>query len=148
MVDEAPVDLSPEIDLKTFRYHSEEYHQCAANVPVLWEPAKTEGPTPSWFTQAQTSIYHLLLIQAFRPDRLLASAHRLVSAALGETFMDEARGHLDLLSIVEQEIRSNMPILLCAVQPPVDHAPSVSTLHWQLRSSVPILGVFGSMTSA
>ncbi|TGZ69850.1 hypothetical protein CRM22_003509 [Opisthorchis felineus] len=87
-----------------------------ANVPVLWEPTKTEGPTPSWFTQAQTSIYHLLLIQAFRPDRLLASAHRLVSAALGETFMDEARGHLDLLSIVEQEIRSNMPILLCAVQ--------------------------------
>lgn len=61
-------------------------------------------------------MYNLLLIQAFRPDRLLASAHRLVTSTFGEAFMEEARGHLDLLSIVEQELRPNMPVLLCAVQ--------------------------------
>ncbi|KAF8560528.1 hypothetical protein P879_02533 [Paragonimus westermani] len=84
-------------------------------VPVLWE-APTEATQPSWFTVVQTSMYNLLLIQAFRSDRLLASAHRLVAATFGDTFMEEARGHLDLLTIVEQEIHANMPILLCAVQ--------------------------------
>ncbi|VDP72907.1 unnamed protein product [Echinostoma caproni] len=85
-------------------------------VPTLWECPKTDANQPSWFTATQTSMYNLLLIQAFRPDRLLASAHRFVSATFGETFMEEARGHLDLLSIVEQELRPNMPVLLCAVQ--------------------------------
>ncbi|KAF6780273.1 hypothetical protein AHF37_00288 [Paragonimus kellicotti] len=84
-------------------------------VPVLWE-APTEATQPSWFTVVQTSMYNLLLIQAFRSDRLLASAHRFVAATFGDSFMEEARGHLDLLTIVEQEIHASMPILLCAVQ--------------------------------
>ncbi|THD25348.1 Dynein heavy chain 1 cytosolic [Fasciola hepatica] len=85
-------------------------------IPTLWESAKTESNQPGWFAAAQASMYNLLLIQAFRPDRLLASAHRLVTSIFGETFMEEARGHLDLLPIVEQELRPNMPVLLCAVQ--------------------------------
>lgn len=77
-------------------------------VPVLWELPPTQS------TPVGTAIYGLLLIQALRPDRLLACSHILVAAVFGQTFTEAARAHLDLGSIVEQEIKAGVPVLLCA----------------------------------
>ncbi|CAH8838540.1 unnamed protein product [Trichobilharzia szidati] len=82
-------------------------------VPALWEAPNSPD---DWFGVVRNKLYSLLLIQAFRPDRMLAAAHLLVSTCFGHDFMESARGHLELMPVVEQEIRSNMPVLLCAVQ--------------------------------
>uniref|UniRef100_A0A0X3P013 Dynein heavy chain, cytoplasmic n=1 Tax=Schistocephalus solidus TaxID=70667 RepID=A0A0X3P013_SCHSO len=79
-------------------------------VPVLWEmPASAGSPV-------STAVYSLLLIQALRPDRLLACCHILVSSVFGQTFMESARAHLDFGQIVENELKASVPVLLCAAQ--------------------------------
>lgn len=50
------------------------------------------------------AIHRLLLIQAFRPDRLLAMAHIFVSTNLGESFMSIMEQPLDLTHIVDTEV--------------------------------------------
>lgn len=50
------------------------------------------------------AIHRLLLIQAFRPDRLLAMAHMFVSTNLGESFMSIMEQPLDLTHIVDTEV--------------------------------------------
>ncbi|EUB63753.1 Cytoplasmic dynein 1 heavy chain [Echinococcus granulosus] len=77
-------------------------------VPTLWELSAAQA------TPVGTAIHSLLLIQALRPDRLLACAHMLVFAVFGQSFMDATRANLDLGSLVEQEIKANVPVLLCA----------------------------------
>lgn len=50
------------------------------------------------------AVHRLLLIQAFRPDRLLAMAHVFVSTNLGESFMSIMEQPLDLTHIVDTEV--------------------------------------------
>lgn len=50
------------------------------------------------------AVHQLLLIQAFRPDRLLAMSHIFVSKALGESFMNIIEQPLDLGNIVDSEV--------------------------------------------
>jgi len=50
------------------------------------------------------AVHQLLLIQAFRPDRLLAMAHIFVCKVLGETFMTSMDQPLDLGIIVDSEV--------------------------------------------
>ncbi|VEL14323.1 unnamed protein product [Protopolystoma xenopodis] len=82
-------------------------------VPILWDVVPSISQT-SHLSNIVTALHSLLIIQALRPDRLIASTHRLIMAALGENFMDMARRHLDLAGIVENEIKPSVPILLCA----------------------------------
>lgn len=79
-----------------------------SEVPVLWELPSAQS------TPVVLAIYSLLVIQALRPDRLLACAHRLVYAVFGQGFMEAARTNLDLGAVVEQEIKADTPVLLCA----------------------------------
>ncbi|ETE61722.1 Cytoplasmic dynein 1 heavy chain 1, partial [Ophiophagus hannah] len=65
-------------------------------VPHLWTEDKTTTPIGQ-------AIHRLLLIQAFRPDRLLAMAHQFVSTNLGENFMSIMEQPLDLANIVDTE---------------------------------------------
>ena len=63
-------------------------------------------PNPSHVVSAPIghAIHRLLLIQAFRPDRLLAMAHMFVSTNLGESFMSIMEQPLDLTHIVDTEV--------------------------------------------
>lgn len=51
------------------------------------------------------AVHQLLLIQAFRPDRLLAMSHIFVSKVLGESFMNIIEQPFDLANIVESEVK-------------------------------------------
>uniref|UniRef100_A0A5F7ZPZ3 Cytoplasmic dynein 1 heavy chain 1 n=1 Tax=Macaca mulatta TaxID=9544 RepID=A0A5F7ZPZ3_MACMU len=77
-------------------------------VPYLWSEE-----TPA--TPIGQAIHRLLLIQAFRPDRLLAMAHMFVSTNLGESFMSIMEQPLDLTHIVGTEVKPNTPVLMCSV---------------------------------
>uniref|UniRef100_A0A8C9Q1N6 Cytoplasmic dynein 1 heavy chain 1 n=1 Tax=Spermophilus dauricus TaxID=99837 RepID=A0A8C9Q1N6_SPEDA len=77
-------------------------------VPYLWSEE-----TPA--TPIGQAVHRLLLIQAFRPDRLLAMAHVFVSTNLGESFMSIMEQPLDLTHIVGTEVKPNTPVLMCSV---------------------------------
>lgn len=82
------------------------------NVPVCWDddiPMSKRyiianynyisflAPIGKCFTQ-------LLVIQAFRPDRLLAMASNFVSSVMGKEFLIVAEQELDLATIVNEEV--------------------------------------------
>lgn len=74
-----------------------------------------------WEIDAEVSsvgkaLYSLLVMQAVRPDRLLATVHLFVIAVFDGNFMDStARSNVDLGGVVEHEIKSATPVLLCSV---------------------------------
>ncbi|MGH0183385.1 UNVERIFIED_CONTAM: hypothetical protein FKN15_012033, partial [Acipenser sinensis] len=70
-------------------------------VPYLWTEEKPATPIGQ-------AVHQLLLIQAFRPDRLLAVSHNFVAKVLGESFMAIIDQPLDLGSIVDSEGRQNI----------------------------------------
>ncbi|XP_011314571.1 dynein heavy chain, cytoplasmic isoform X1 [Fopius arisanus] len=77
-------------------------------VPKLWEEEKS-------LTPIGTAVHQLLIIQAFRPDRVIAAAALFISAALGEKFMAAAEVELDFASVVENQLKAAVPALLCSV---------------------------------
>lgn len=50
------------------------------------------------------ALYRLLLIEAFRPDRLISAAHIFVDAVMGASFMQAAEHKYDLAEVVENEV--------------------------------------------
>ena len=74
-------------------------------VPVLWnnEDKNEESKT----------MKELILVKSFRPDRLVQASQRLVNVVLGSGF--NADKELDLSAIIETEVTSTTPILMCSV---------------------------------
>ncbi|XP_018619664.2 cytoplasmic dynein 1 heavy chain 1 isoform X1 [Scleropages formosus] len=78
------------------------------SVPYLWTEEKTSSPIGQ-------AMHQLLLIQTFRPDRLLAMSHIFVAKVLGDSFMAAIEQPLDLASIVDSEVKPSTPVLMCSV---------------------------------
>ncbi|CAB0033630.1 unnamed protein product [Trichogramma brassicae] len=76
-------------------------------VPKLWNEEKVTS-------KLGVSINQLLIIQAFRPDRVIASASLVVDSILGESFMSSAESELNFVNVVENELKSSVPALLCS----------------------------------
>ena len=51
--------------------------------PMVWESSKP-------LTPVGMAVHRLLVIQTFRPDRMLAAAHQFVVAAMGAEFLHSA----------------------------------------------------------
>lgn len=102
-------------------------------VPQLWIEERQLSPVA-------TAMYQLLVIQAFRPDRVIAAAHHFVSAVLGADFMYQAEKELDLAACVEREIRSNVPALLCSV-PGFDASSRVDDLAAELNKQISSIAI-------
>ncbi|XP_045114160.1 dynein heavy chain, cytoplasmic-like isoform X3 [Portunus trituberculatus] len=79
------------------------------NVPTIWETEKQLSPVGQ-------SMYHILAIQAFRPDRLYAAAGLFVNNVLGDGFLGIGEREVNLASVVEGEVKANTPVLMCAAQ--------------------------------
>ncbi|XP_025833356.1 dynein heavy chain, cytoplasmic [Agrilus planipennis] len=103
------------------------------NVPRLWSEEKPLSPIG-------TAMYQLLLIQAFRPDRVIAAAHVFVTAVLGEEFMPSAEKELDLAQVVEKELRASTPALLCSV-PGFDASGRVDDLAAELNKQISSIAI-------
>uniref|UniRef100_A0A1I7XQB4 Dynein_heavy domain-containing protein n=1 Tax=Heterorhabditis bacteriophora TaxID=37862 RepID=A0A1I7XQB4_HETBA len=59
------------------------------------------------------ALCELVVVHSLRADRLMASAHRLVSAAFSDGFMQQDKV-IDLREIIDNEISSSDPVLLCS----------------------------------
>ncbi|GJQ76160.1 hypothetical protein Trydic_g1905 [Trypoxylus dichotomus] len=103
------------------------------NVPRLWTEEKPLSPIG-------TAMYQLLLIQAFRPDRVIAAAQLFVGTVLGESFMPSAEKELDFSSVVEKELQAGIPALLCSV-PGFDASSRVDDLAAELNKQISSIAI-------
>ena len=70
------------------------------SVPKLW--GDVEGPGSK--SKIREAINRLLVIQSFRPDRLMFATSQLVAAVLGEDFVLIDKKELNLSEIIESEV--------------------------------------------
>ncbi|XP_037905377.1 dynein heavy chain, cytoplasmic isoform X4 [Hermetia illucens] len=103
------------------------------NVPQLWDESKALTPIVQ-------SVHRLLLIQAFRPDRVIAAAQLVVSTILGEDFMSTAEAELDFAHCVDKQLNCNTPALLCSV-PGFDASSRVDDLAAELNKQVSSIAI-------
>ena len=103
------------------------------NVPQLWDESKA-------LTPISAALHQLLLIQAFRPDRVIAAAQMFVSAVLGEGFMPLAEKELDFSACVETQLNCNTPALLCSV-PGYDASGRVDDLAVDLNKQISSIAI-------
>lgn len=103
------------------------------NVPQLWDESKALTPISAAFHQ-------LLLIQAFRPDRIIAAAQVFVSTVLGTEFMPLAETELDFTACVDDQLNSNTPALLCSV-PGFDASGRVDDLATETNKQISSIAI-------
>lgn len=82
----------------------------------------------------------MLVVRTFRPDRLIASSHQLVSACMGTSFMQSAEQELDLGGIIENEINCKTPILMCSV-PGYDASGRIDDLATELNKPITAIAI-------
>lgn len=102
-------------------------------VPQLWDESIALNPIA-------TSVHHMLLIQAFRPDRVIAAAHNVVNSVLGEDFMQKAEDELDFAAVVDKQLNANTPALLCSV-PGFDASGRVDDLAAELNKQISSIAI-------
>ncbi|XP_047532350.1 dynein heavy chain, cytoplasmic isoform X1 [Vanessa atalanta] len=102
-------------------------------VPTLWDGEPAARPHT-------LAMYRLLLIQAFRPDRVIAAATQLVASVLGPTFMAKAETELELSSITENQLNATTPALLCSV-PGYDASGRVDDMATELNKPLSSIAI-------
>lgn len=102
-------------------------------VPQLWDETKALSP-------AAAAMHQLLLIQAFRPDRVIAAGQLLVATVLGEDFMPLAETELDFSTVVEKQLTASTPALLCSV-PGFDASGRVDDLATELNKQISSIAI-------
>lgn len=103
------------------------------NVPQLWDESKA-------LTPISATLHQLLLIQAFRPDRVIAASHVFVATVMGEEYMALAENELDLTSTVETQLNCGTPALLCSV-PGYDASGRVDDLAAELNKQISSIAI-------
>lgn len=106
--------------------------------PMVWESQKPLSPVG-------LSVHHLMTMQAFRPDRLLAASAQFVGQAMGAQFLHSAEAVMNLASIVEYEIKAQTPILMCSV-PGYDASSRVDDLAAELSKQITSIAI-GTLAS-
>lgn len=103
------------------------------SVPHLWDDSKA-------LTPISASVHQMLLIQAFRPDRVIAAVTHVVSTCLGEEFMPTAEKEFDFSHVVEKQLNCNTPALLCSV-PGFDASGRVDDLAAELNKQISSIAI-------
>jgi dynein heavy chain 1 len=101
-------------------------------IPQLWDQQRL-------LTETGVAMQQLLLVQALRPDYLIAMARRVVGRVLSRAFPaaapngsgEDTQLELDLAQVVERECRSANPLLMCSV-PGYDASGRVADLAAEL----------------
>ncbi|CAH1114572.1 unnamed protein product [Psylliodes chrysocephalus] len=131
--------------LPTFRKLPNEIKEMPEFGAWLQQSSPEQAVPQLWIEEKQLSaigrgMYQLLVIQAFRPDRVIAAAQSFVAAVLGPDFMYLAEKELDFATCIEKEIRSNVPALLCSV-PGFDASGRVDDLAAELNKQISSIAI-------
>ncbi|KAK7504322.1 hypothetical protein BaRGS_00004626, partial [Batillaria attramentaria] len=104
-----------------------------ADIPQLWTEDKPLSPIGK-------AVNGLLVIQALRPDRLIAMARIFVEKTLGAEFVHITEKELNLSQIVETEVKGNTPVLMCSV-PGYDASSRVDDLAAELSKQMTSIAI-------
>lgn len=102
-------------------------------VPVIWDAEKP-------LSAIAQAMMKLLVIQAVRPDRVIAAGHQLVDAVLSESFMPAGERELDLGKIVDTEVKGGTPVLLCSA-PGFDASGRLDDLATELNRQITSIAI-------
>ena len=102
-------------------------------VPPLWDSEKPVSPISQ-------SMLRLLLVQAVRPDRVIAAGHQLVDAIMGEAFVPAGEREVELGTMVETEVKASTPVLLCSA-PGFDASGRVDDLATELNRQITSIAI-------
>ncbi len=108
-------------------------------VPKLWA-AEEGGGGNEELTAVGRTMNELLVIHAFRPDRVVAMVGRVVDAVFGAQFLHMVATEYDLGHAVERLIKANTPILMCSV-PGYDASGRVDDLAAELNRSITSIAI-------
>lgn len=92
-------------------------------IPESWKNHQKEVSKKSG--NVMPNFWRLLLLKAFRPDRLLIGSSHFIASVFGENFINV--GELNLVKIVEKESKSTAPLLFCSA-PGYDASSKVEDL--------------------
>merc|ERR1719394_1933518 len=98
----------------------------------MWEEDKV--------SKCQVAMYKVLLIQALRPDRLPAASLQFVATCLGQDFVKVAEREPDMADVIENQVESGTPILMCSV-PGYDASSRVDDLAAELNKPVTSIAI-------
>lgn len=102
-------------------------------VPQLWDDTKG-------LSAVSAAMHQLLLIQGFRPDRVIAAGQLLVATVLGDDFMPLAEKELAFGECVEKQLTSSTPALLCSV-PGFDASGRVDDLATEFHKPISSIAI-------
>merc|ERR1719195_1214758 len=86
-------------------------------------------------SKCQVAMFKVLLIQALRSDRLPAASLQFVGTCLGQDFVKVAEREPDLADVIENQVESGTPVLMCSV-PGYDASSRVDDLAAELNKPV------------
>lgn len=131
--------------LRTFRNLQRNIDQCSIlsewlhsntpedNVPILWDDDKE-------LSDIGRVMHQLLVIQTFRPDRIISIVNRVVNVIFGEQFSHNVHTEYDLGMAVEKLIKASTPILMCSV-PGYDASGRVDDLAAELNRNITSIAI-------
>lgn len=131
--------------LRTFRNLQRNVDQCSVlsewlhsntpedNVPILWDDDKE-------LSDIGRVMHQLLVIQTFRPDRIISIVNRVVNVIFGEQFSHNVQTEYDLGMAVEKLIKASTPILMCSV-PGYDASGRVDDLAAELNRNITSIAI-------
>lgn len=127
--------------VKKINESSEEFKQWLLhNTPETCVPVVWDSPSDKPLSAISLAMMKLLVIQAVRPDRVIAAGHQLVDAVLSESFMPAGERELDLGKIVDTEVKGSTPVLLCSA-PGFDASGRLDDLATELNRQITSIAI-------
>jgi len=111
-----------------------------SNPELVEIPSCLQSWDESKVGKCQVAMYKVLLIQALRPDRLPAASLQFVATCLGQDFVKVAEREPDMADVIENQVESGTPILMCSV-PGYDASSRVDDLAAELNKPVTSIAI-------
>ncbi|XP_071963522.1 cytoplasmic dynein 1 heavy chain 1-like [Antedon mediterranea] len=78
------------------------------SVPMCWKEVVP-------FSGIGQALHRLLVIQAFRPDRLLSACQMFIISVFGDQYLHSSEQNMDMANVIEKDCKASTPILMCSV---------------------------------
>jgi len=115
-----------------------------SQVAMIWTSTYTdENGAQKAKGDASTALESLVITQCLRSDRVKAAADLYVRCVMGDQFMQDSEQEIDLAKVVQSEVKSNEPVLMCAL-PGYDASTRVVDVATQLNVKLTSIAIGSS----
>ncbi|XP_077971534.1 cytoplasmic dynein 1 heavy chain 1-like isoform X1 [Styela clava] len=139
--------------LETFKNISSKFQASPEDLDIWMKCSTPEGEVPDNWAADQivdgkpqppskivSALRAMLLTQALRGDRVSAASDTYVNSVFGDHFTAVCEQEINMVTIVEEEVKANEPLLLCSV-PGYDASNRVDDLAMQLNRQITSIAI-------